>query len=434
MNNYKPKILVISHNCFSESTANGRTLSSFFRNWDKKDLAQFFVNDEVPESLVCENFYRITDKDLLQSLILNKDFSGELDSFSKKKCSKANKKKIKLNRVKKIKKLFPSFLYLSRTILWTQGKYKKKLNFWIDKFQPDIVFLYPGDYSFLYKIGRKIAKTKNIPLVIFNSEDYFLKDYFSLSPLYYIQRYFFKKEVKNAFGNASLVIYSNNLLKDNFHKYFSCPSTVIMTSSEMVPSHENLKNKSLRFVYAGNLGHERWKSLIEIGKAIQEKNKEIFIEVYSGFLPKEAEKNFTKKNGIDFKGSVSYNEVLDVINKSDVVIHTEGFSEFTKKDIRHGFSTKIADLLSSEKCFLMFGPKEVACVDYLKKNEAAWVATSKEELTIILEKILNSKTERDKFLNNAKNLIEMRHNKEKNCQHFENLLLDVYQGFNSRFS
>jgi hypothetical protein len=175
-----------------------------------------------------------------------------------------------------------------------------------------------------------------------------------------------------------------------------------LTSSEIRLSNTIGNNKTLRFVYAGNLGHERWKSLLKIATEIKLIDNNLLIEVYSGILPKEAKKHFIIDNGIDFKGAVSYNKVLEIINESDVVIHTEGFSNFTKWDIRHGFSTKIADLLTSGKCFLMYGPKEIACVDYLIKNKVAWVATTGKELKEVLNKIINVENERARYLVNAK--------------------------------
>lgn len=430
----QPKILVVSHNCFSEITANGRTLSTFFRHWDISNVAQFFVNNEMPYSSVCNSFYRITDKDLIVAIAKTKQAGKQLDNinFANESNPKKNKESF-LNKLKNLKKLFPSLLYMLRNILWSTKKWdNNNLNNWIDTFQPDLILLQPGDYSFIYKMARVIAKRKEIPLIIYNSEDYYLKDKFSISPFFYMQRYFYKKEVKKTFNASELIIYSNDLLEKNLQKYFQSRSAVILSSSEIKLSNALSNNETLRFVYAGNLGHERWKSLVKIGKAAKVINKELVIEVYSGFLPKEAKKHFTIENGIDFKGAVSYSKVLEVINESDIVIHAEGFSDFVKWDIRHGFSTKIADLLSSGKCFLMFGPKEVACVDYLIKNEAAWVATSENELQEILSKIINSDKERRRYLENARKLVDERHNIDKNSNMFENLIREVHHNHKNK--
>ena len=163
-----------------------------------------------------------------------------------------------------------------------------------------------------------------------------------------------------------------------------------------------------------------------MGKILKKIHTNLYIDVYSGAVPKEAGASFTINNGINFKGSVSYNEILKVINEADIVIHTEGFSSFTKWDIRHGFSTKIADLLSSGKCFLMYGPKGIACVDYLAQNEAAWVANSELELEEIFKEIINNEKQKEKYLEKAKQLVNQRHNLNKNCKIFEELMLDVY--------
>ncbi len=429
LNDKTPKILVISHNCFSESTANGRTLSSFFRQWENSRVAQIFVNQEEPNSSVCNSFFRITDKDILSSLFTFKKAGSDLGNFDFiDKSLFKNKGKTFVSKLKIIQRKFPSLLYIFRDILWSTGKWRnEKVYDWIDDFQPDLILLHPGDYSFLYKLTRVILNRKKIPLIIYNSEDYYLKDKRSFSPIFHLQRFFYKNEVKKTFNLSELVIYSNDLLKCNFNRIFNIRSTVILTSSDLTPNKVLNANKNLRFVYAGNLGHERWRSLVEIGKIIKSINNRLCIDVYSSNLPWEAEGEFCAKNGINYKGFVSYDKVSEVINNSDVVIHAEGFSNFCKWDIRHGFSTKIADLLSSGKCFLMYGPEEIACVDYLIKNKAAWVATSSNELETVLERICNSVNERERYLEDAKRLIENRHDKDKNCKFFKELMIDVYQ-------
>lgn len=69
MNDIKtyPKVLVISHNCFSTSGSNGRTLGNFFVNWPKEAIAQFFIFNEIPDSSVCENYFRVTDTEALKA-------------------------------------------------------------------------------------------------------------------------------------------------------------------------------------------------------------------------------------------------------------------------------------------------------------------------------------------------------------------------------
>lgn len=64
-----PKILVLSNNCFSQCGSNGRTLGSFFEGWTQEHLAQFYLQNEVPDLQVCQQFYRITDREVLNSFL-----------------------------------------------------------------------------------------------------------------------------------------------------------------------------------------------------------------------------------------------------------------------------------------------------------------------------------------------------------------------------
>ncbi|WP_339611174.1 hypothetical protein [uncultured Planktosalinus sp.] len=419
-----PKILIISHNALSESSANGRTLASLVSSWNTEKISQFYVNNELPDFKYCFNYFRISDSDLIKNFLFNKHYVGEIKNENIK--AKYSDLKDRKNwNYSKLKKYFSSFLYLAREGLWDSKWNNKNLLNWIDSIEPDIVLLQPGDYAFLYKMTLWVSDFKEIPYIIYNSEDYFLKKRNTISPLYHIYSLYYKKIVKNCFKNASHIIYSNDFLMENMTKQIQRPSSVILTSSNLEKSIASKSKSKLKISYTGNLGHERWKSLIEIGKALKTIDSSLEIEVYSGFLPQEAKKHFITENGINFCGAVSYEKVKEVIQESDIVLHVEGFSEFTKWDIKHGFSTKIADLLSSGKCFLMYGPKEIACVDYLIKNQAAWVATNKDELKEVLNKLVGSEEARKKFLDNAEELVEERHNKEKNAQKFEEIIRSV---------
>jgi len=431
-NNRTPKVLVISHNCFSKSQSNGRTLESFFKKWDSKKLAQLYFYNNRPDSEVCNNFYRITDQEILKSIFFSKSNRNNC------KTQKITERKIKHKKGSKTLLFLMNFFYflknktnnlfiLLRDLMWRRKVFNEKnLKEWVYNFKPEIILLYPGEYPFIYRIALDLATTNNIPLVIFNSENHFIKKRHSISPFYHLYKYLFNKIFEKTFYYSKYIIHSNDLLKADFDLLFNIPSLTILTSSEIYFELNNSKKNIIKISYAGNLGHERWKSLVKIGKLVKAINKELSIEVYSGYLPKEAKKHFTIENGIDFKGVVSYDKVMRVINESDIVIHTEGFSNFTKWDISHGFSTKIGDLLSSGKCFLMYGPKEIACVDYLIKNKAAWVATSDKELKEVLNKIINVENERGRYLENAKKLVEERHNMDKNCEIFEKLMAEVY--------
>ena len=87
-----------------------------------------------------------------------------------------------------------------------------------------------------------------------------------------------------------------------------------------------------------------------------------------------------KHNGIKFHGKISYDEVIEVMGSSMAVIHTESFDESVRKSVAYSISTKIADSLASGTYILAFGPEEIASIEYLKENEAAFCIVDDENL------------------------------------------------------
>lgn len=433
-----PRVLVISHNCFSKSQSNGRTLGSLFLKWSSNKIAQLFFYESTPDSEVCRNYYRMTDSDLIRTRLNFTDKLGDiLEINTVEKMDALPRRNFYFKILKKLfyflKRESVYFFILSRDLLWkTRVWDNKQFNSWMDNNNPEIILLYPGEYSFIYKIALLISNKHKLPIVIYNSENHYLKKRNFASPFYLLYKKIYNKTVEEVFKNAKYAIYSNDLLKRDFDEKFKLPSTCILTTSSIHFKEQTDSISSIKISYAGNLGHERWKSLLKLARKIKLIDNSLYIEVYSALLPQKAKRHFTIENGINYNGEISYAEVIEVINESDIVIHTEGFSSFTKWDISHGFSTKMADLLSSGKCFLMYGPKEIACVDYLIKNDAAWVATSEKELEEILPKIISSRTERERYLENARKLVDKRHNIEKNCAIFEELMIEVHRNHHNK--
>ena len=94
---------------------------------------------------------------------------------------------------------------------------------------------------------------------------------------------------------------------------------------------------------------------------------------------------------INMKGGIPASKVDEVQNDADILVHVESFDLKSRLAVHQSFSTKIVDYLYKGKCILAVGPHDVASIDYLKKNDAALVATNRDELKTVLERIVNDK-------------------------------------------
>jgi hypothetical protein len=424
-----PKVLVISNNCFSRSGANGRTLGNFFIGWPKDSVAQFYISNEIPDLDVCDNYFRITDKETLKSFLKLKAIVGNKVERVESNSIKAIKPNVNSNIFSWTKRT--PITMISRNIIWNSTIYSnRKFLEWVNNFDANVVLLQVGDSAFMIKLALYISKIKKIPLVLFNTESYYFKNkcYFrdSLNSRFY--RLFhknFQKEFNKAMQSASYCIYSNDLLMESYKEVFKHRGSVLYTTSSLKYNILHKENIIPIISYTGNLGIGRHLSLIDIGNVLQRINKDYHLDVYGKAPDEEVERLIKECEGIVYHGLVPYSDVISITYKSDVLIHCEGFSKFDEEDIRYGFSTKIADSLASGTCLLVYAPKTNAAVHYFLNNKAACVVTDKNELENTLKDIMTSKSLRSDYAKQAKVITKQNHSVDKNCRTFKDIIISV---------
>ena len=420
--NKVPNILVVSHNCFSKSGSNGRTLANFFLNWPKDSLAQFYISNEVPDSEVCEKYFRVTDIEALKAV-----YKGikPLGAIKREENSNLNEN-VSFQKIYKKHRNRKSFNYIARNFVWDSNRWRSKyFEEWVDNFNPDIIVLQLGDYAFMLRIALKLAEKKRIPLVVYNSEDYFFKDIKSISPLYQYYRSDYKKQVRKLISYASCSVYNSNMLQQTYQNEFEHKSTVIMTSSDIIPVKNKEINSHIIVSYLGSLEVGRHVPLIEIAEILHNLDPNAYLDIYGKIPNKEVEAALNSCSGIRFKGFVSYDEVVEIIKISDLLVHAENFSEYSQWDLKHSFSTKIADYLASGNCFFVYAPKNMACVRYLMEKKAACIVTNKENLKDSLKSIIHDKDLRQSYIENALLTVKDNHSADYNADKFNNLLINI---------
>jgi glycosyltransferase involved in cell wall biosynthesis len=417
-----PNVLVFANNAFSTSDANGRTLGNFFLNWPKKCLAQFALRAKDIDTSRCDNYFIVSDRQVLNSFKTGK---AAVNAYKGNNASFASSGETKIKR--------SPFTMLMRNLIWKSNRWRgKKFNQWIESFKPDMILLQAGDAPFMYDLALQIAKEKDIPLVVYNSECYYFKDfcYFRNTYskwLYPLFRRVLKKSFEKFMEYTSGAVYITQALEDLHKASFRHKSITLMTSSAL-PKENNLHHLPVfpKIVYLGNLGLNRHKNLIFIAQTLQKINPAWKVEVY-GKVPIQAEQELKNCSGIILKGFVSYEEVIKIQQEADLLLHTEYNDAFYMKDLKYAFSTKIADCLSSGVPFLVFAPEEFTFIEYLKSNKAAFVVTNKQDLTEILKEALLNEEKRNQQVKNALILAQKNHEATKNAIHFEEFLREIYE-------
>lgn len=417
-----PRVLVVSNNCFSKTNSNGRTLGNFFSGWPKERLAQFYIQNEWPDFEVCENYFRVTDGQAVKAL-LGKHGGGAVTAASVPAVAD-------LATATPAKKRSRNALtMMARNVVWNLGAWKKSgFDAWVADFAPEAVLLQAGDNSFMFALARKTASRYGVPLFIYNSEGYYFKDfdYFRAKGLahwcYPLFRWGFCREFRRTQRQTAYNVYLCDGLREAYAKEFDTPAVTLYTASNLTPCEKTEESTGFTVSYLGNMGVGRHEGLVAIANALQRISPDYYLDVY-GKIPNDAVQTaFDGCRGIRYKGFLSYEQVTQVMQDSDLLVHTESFSDFYKEDLKFAFSTKIADSLACGRCFLLYAPENVESYRYLRRNELAYTADSPEALTDVLRLLTQDVTARHRYLANAQKAVQERHSMQKNRQMFADII------------
>ncbi len=413
-----PRVLVCSINAFSKSGSNGKVLSELFVEWDKECLAQFYIYNELPNSDVCTNYFRVTDNEVKKSFLTGRKYGQKVEPSDEFKEVKATHK-IEKN----------ALTYLCRDIVWRLGRWKSKEFWaWIEEFKPECILWQADNSSFMPKLVLKISKKYNIPIVVFNTENYYFKkhNYFAdkkFSFVYPLYRNLQKRAFRKLMKKSVHEIYNSEQLSLLYKEEFKKTGEVLYQATSLVPFKQESNNSGYKFLYAGNLGLNRHKSLIEMAEALQGLSNEYYLDVY-GQASEEVANELKQTKGIRYGGVISYEKVLEEIEKSDFLCHVESFEKDIVYDLQTAFSTKIADYLASGKCMILYADEKLACTQYALKNDCACVVSKPENLKKTLQELLTSRELQEKYKNKAVIIAQENHNSRRNSCKFKQLLLE----------
>lgn len=416
------RVLIISHGVISKTTNSGKTLYSLFNQWERDKIAQLYINPEVPDNDLCSNFYRVSDRDVFKSIFKRKKQIGKVltqsdinfDIASNRETSEKEEKIHVYARKRR------PYMYILRNFLWSLGKWNnKQLKEWLDEFNPEVIFYMAGSFTFSYDIAIKISEMLDIPLVPYFSDDHYINNPFSRTPLGLIVRSLFKKKAMEIVEKSQTYFCINEKMALEYERVFGKKSNVIMTPFTKQPENvlSNSKSELKKIVYAGNLNFNRHKTLIELSKVLTELNNKseytkYELYVYSGIKDKKIITQI-ENTKMKFMGKVNQQELEEVYNEADYLLHVESFDKKSINKTMYSTSTKIPDLLVSNKPIIIIGPKNIASVEYILNHNAGYVITNGKFTSKLLLDIFSSEDVQTK-LNNARTTALLNHSSDNN--------------------
>lgn len=386
-----PKTLVVSTNAWRDNTGIN-TLIEFFKCWNPERLAQIYTRSTFPKTSVCEKFFSISENAIMKSIlhrgiVTGREVQNETDDSPIDNLSQNKRKKRYASYKGKIRDL----LFICREIVWKIGKWRTdSLDRFIDEFDADVLFIpiYPTIY--MGRIQKYVIERTKKPVVSYLADDNYTYKAISKAPLSLLHRFFLRKYVKYIVDHSAKLMVIAPKQKEEYDKIFGVDSIIMTKGIDFVPFESYPVGIPIKMVYTGKLIIGRWKSLAAIAEAFEEINKDstkITLDIYTTDSLSKEQTQALNRNGCRVKGALTLEEVKAVQKGADVLVFVESLEKKFQNTARLSFSTKITDYLRSGKCIFAIGDKDIAPMDYFKRNDSAITATSYEEIPITLRRL-----------------------------------------------
>lgn len=388
------KILIISRSPWRLDNSFGNTYSSIFRDMKGVEIASIYLADGMPEyEPNVTAYYQVSEKRLMSSLKhpFAKDKVGNVVKIDSTQSDDISEKRESYDTMLSVgkKKRWP-ILFLGREILWKFGKVDYEgMSQFVANFNPDIIFLPYYYAAYVFRVALFLQKKFNLPMTGEAALDIYSLKQLSIDPFFWINRFYVRHWIrKAAHHSASLYLISEKMRKDYAH-YLKLPCKVLYKIPDFSRQQSEYTelHKPLRYLFTGNIGANRWKTLSLLAKSIKLSGTG-HLDIYTPTPITPAMKKALVIDGFsELHSPVTQDKVRELQNNADILVHVESFDLANKLLVRYSISTKIMDYLCVGRAILAIGPSDIASIDYLKSNDAALVATSKKEIDEIVSMV-----------------------------------------------
>lgn len=394
----KKKILVTSLSSWNVRSG-ADTFSVLLHGYGSDNVANIYFKNEPPTSDVSEQYFCISESDVLRSIFISNHQTGWRQQ--RENPSEIHKAGLK-EQQEKMRYAFWSkhrlwIILLAREIAWVFGKWKSEaLKKFVDEFNPDIILFPIEQYMYFNRVNQWLIRKTNCKAIAFFWDDNFTYKQYPYDLGYRVHRFFLRKQVKHLVNQCKTIFTICPKMKMECDAFFHINSVMLSKGCNCTDAAKEWIRHELPFhiVYTGNLNIGRDLTLLVLLKAIEKVNQlsQYFVlDVYSmTHLSEKTLMMFENHPDCIYHGAVNQTQIKVIHEQADILLLAEALTGRHRNVSRLSFSTKIADYLSRKRCILDIAPQNIATTEYLKKENAALIACSDEDIVNILEHIIDN--------------------------------------------
>ncbi len=374
-----PKVLVTGINPWIDDSG-VNTLVNFFEQWDKNAIAHMYTRSSLPNTHICDQFFRISEQKVIRSIFNRKIKTGQQVENAPESAPEGTKEK------QLYAKKHTDFMAFCRECVWLLGRWKtKELRAFLDDYAPDVLFFPVYSTVYMNRLQNYIQKYTKKPSVLYVSDDNYSYKSVKKTPLALLTRFWLRHHEKKLIRNASEIMVISQKQKEEYDRLFHTNCTVLTKGIDFSdsPYVKKTVGNPIKMVYTGKLIIGRGESLERIADALGQINchgKRMELDIYTTDVLTEKQQAALNRNGCSVKGTLNFEGVLKVQKEADILVFVESLARKYRYTARLSFSTKITDYLKSGTCIFAVGDQNIAPMDYFARYDSAITATSYEEI------------------------------------------------------
>lgn len=401
------RILVVTDVLWRDDNGVGNSYSNIFKNFPDAEIANICCQQGVSNNRISSKCFQISEISILKNLKSATNPSGAVE----KEAIEASEKGKESNLFSFIKKSRLQIFFWLRNCIWKFGRWKSvELKKFIDDFQPDLIFAQLQDKMYLNNLVSYVQHYTGKPLCLYAWDDIYSLKQFSLSPLFWIDRFMQRRSIRKVVRQSQILYTISEVQKMEYAKSLKV-RTELLYKGYLFEDEPQFNDKPegaakvLRIVYTGNLYSGRYVTLHHVCEALKKINlggKKAELFIYSATnLSKKQIARLNVEGSSYFMGKISEQEVQELQKDADILLHLEPFSLKGSLLCRLSFSTKLVDYFYNAKCIFAVGHKRCASMQYLKKYNAAVTIEDFDSVEISLRELIEQSEMRAVYAHNA---------------------------------
>jgi glycosyltransferase involved in cell wall biosynthesis len=424
-----PRVLVVGHAPFSRATGTVIALSNLFAGWPKDRLGQIYTAHLQPATEICEKYFHFPPSAHYRAAQYRAMRGLGWDGHSALQQSRpaalmqtATRSRPTLTKIYRHISAIPDLSPVRATTDMTE---------WVRDFCPDLIYSMLGSVR-MTRIVALVADACGAPVVPHFTDDWAATLYDN-GQLFGRADRALQSGLKQIIRLAPLGLVISRAMADEYNRRHRIPFFPFMNCVDesyfgQPPDEEPQLGQPTELVYVGALHLNRWKSLRDIGIALNDVSGAglpVRLTVHSPQRDLDQyRKQFVHLRHVRIGPALESHEVPAALKSASVLVHVESFDDEIRRYTHYSVSTKIPQYLAAARPILGYGPTELASIEHIRQADAGVTVgtNSPEELVRAVMDICRDSALRHRLARNGATYARQEHAKDRVAARFASTL------------